>query len=105
MDFENSFISAWKITLEEREQSADVDYYKSKDIYKKLPTPKRKKVKKPNNFKFKLSNLISSIVFLFISLNIFYIILRLLGIEISFIKPYGDMLFSIFEKFIEMCSN
>lgn len=94
MDFEKAFINSWKNALEERELSTEIDFYKIKERNRKLPVPKKKKVNKENNFK--ISHLIKTIAFFFVILNIIYIILRLSGIDI--IKPYGDIIFSIFEK-------
>lgn len=93
MDFEKAFIDSWKSVLEEREIECEINFYKSKEKNKKLPVPKNKREKKHN---IKIAYIIKSIVFFFVILNLFYVILRLLGLDI--IKPYGDMLFSIFER-------
>lgn len=91
MDFEKVFINSWKSVLEGRETEYEINFYKSKEKNKKLPVPKNKREKKHN---IKIAYIIKSIVFCFVIVNLFYVILRLLGLDI--IKPYGDMFFSIF---------
>ncbi|HHV30713.1 MAG TPA: hypothetical protein GXX73_14245 [Clostridium sp.] len=96
MDFDKAFINSWKNALAEREIRSDIDFYKIKERNVKLPIPKRKKKVKKHDFK--ITNMIKTIGYLFVMFNILYIILRMAGMDIF--KPYGDMIFAIFNRIV-----
>lgn len=99
MNFEKAFINSWKTVLEEREISSDINFYKTKEINKNLPKPKREGKKQFNVLK-KITFLIKTILFFFVLLNILYLILRLSGFDLF--KPYGDVLSYFYEKVLSL---